>query len=203
MILLIDNYDSFTYNLYQYLGELGEEIKVVRNDQITLEEIEKLNPEAIVLSPGPGRPEQAGIIVEVIRNFHKKLPILGICLGHQAIGFAFGAKIEKARKIMHGKVSNLKHNGSQLFQYMPQPINIMRYHSLIIQSGTLPGSFQVLARSMDDNEIMAIKHEAYPLYGLQFHPESVGTVLGKKILENFLQTIGREKKDENNTATVI
>lgn len=203
MILLIDNYDSFTYNLYQYLGELGEEIKVVRNDQITLEEIEKLDPEAIVLSPGPGRPEHAGIMVEVIRNFYKKVPILGICLGHQAIGYAFGAKIEKARKIMHGKVSNLKHNGSQLFQYMPQPINIMRYHSLIIQSGTLPGSFKVLARSMDDNEIMAIKHEAYPLYGLQFHPESVGTDLGKKILENFLQTIGREKKHENNTATVI
>ncbi|CAM3649771.1 anthranilate synthase component II [Cytobacillus oceanisediminis] len=203
MILLIDNYDSFTYNLYQYLGELGEEIKVVRNDQVNLEEIEKLDPEAIVLSPGPGRPEHAGIMVEVIRNFYKEVPILGICLGHQAIGYAFGAKIEKARKIMHGKVSNLKHNGSQLFQYMPQPINIMRYHSLIIQSGTLPGSFKVLARSMDDNEIMAIKHEAYPLYGLQFHPESVGTDLGKKILENFLQTIGREKKHENNTATVI
>ncbi|MBX9974893.1 aminodeoxychorismate/anthranilate synthase component II [Cytobacillus firmus] len=203
MILLIDNYDSFTFNLYQYLGELGQEIKVVRNDQITIEEIEELNPEAIVLSPGPGRPEQAGVIVEVIQEFYRKLPILGICLGHQAIGYAFGAKIEKAKKIMHGKVSNLKHNGSQLFQYMPQPINIMRYHSLIIQSGTLPGSFKVLARSMDDNEIMAIKHEDYPLYGLQFHPESVGTGLGKKILENFLQTIGREKKGENNTAEVI
>ncbi|KAF0821647.1 anthranilate synthase component II [Cytobacillus firmus] len=203
MILLIDNYDSFTFNLYQYLGELGQEIKVVRNDQITIEEIEKLNPEAIVLSPGPGRPEKAGVIVEVIQQFYRKLPILGICLGHQAIGYAFGAKIEKARKIMHGKVSNLKHNGSQLFQYMPQPISIMRYHSLIIQSGTLPGRFKVLARSMDDNEIMAIKHEDYPLYGLQFHPESVGTGLGKKILENFLQTIGREEKSENNTAEVI
>lgn len=203
MILLIDNYDSFTFNLYQYLGELGQEIKVVRNDQITIEEIEKLNPEAIVLSPGPGRPEQAGVIVEVIQQFYRKLPILGICLGHQAIGYAFGAKIEKAKKIMHGKVSNLKHNGSQLFQYMPQPIQIMRYHSLIIKSGTLPGRFKVLARSMDDNEIMAIKHEDYPLYGLQFHPESVGTGLGKKILENFLQTIGREKNDENYTAEVI
>ena len=203
MILLIDNYDSFTFNLYQYLGELGQEIKVVRNDQITIEEIEKLNPEAIILSPGPGRPEQAGIIVDVIQEFYRKLPILGICLGHQAIGYAFGAKIEKAKKIMHGKVSNLKHNGSQLFQYMPQPINIMRYHSLVIQSGTLPGSFKVMARSMDDNEIMAIKHEDYPLYGLQFHPESVGTGLGKRILENFLQTIGREKKGENNTAKVI
>ncbi|MBN8202827.1 MULTISPECIES: anthranilate synthase component II [Bacillaceae] len=203
MILLIDNYDSFTFNLYQYLGELGQEIKVVRNDQITIEEIEKLNPEAIILSPGPGRPEQAGIIVDVIQEFYRKLPILGICLGHQAIGYAFGAKIEKAKKIMHGKVSNLKHNGSQLFQYMPQPINIMRYHSLVIQSGTLPGSFKVMARSMDDNEIMAIKHEDYPLYGLQFHPESVGTGLGKRILENFLQTIGRENKGENNTAKVI
>ncbi|WP_163144497.1 anthranilate synthase component II [Bacillus sp. 22-7] len=203
MILLIDNYDSFTFNLYQYLGELGQEIKVVRNDQITVEEIEKLNPDAIVLSPGPGRPEQAGVIVEVIQQFYRKLPILGICLGHQAIGYAFGAKIEKAKKIMHGKVSNLKHNGSQLFQYMPQPISIMRYHSLIIQSGTLPGSFKVLARSMDDNEIMAIKHEDYSLYGLQFHPESVGTDLGKRILENFLQTIGREEESENNTAEVI
>ncbi|MEK3853640.1 anthranilate synthase component II [Cytobacillus sp. FSL H8-0458] len=203
MILLIDNYDSFTFNLYQYLGELGQEIKVVRNDQITIEEIEKLNPEAIVLSPGPGRPEQAGVIVEVIQQFYRKLPILGICLGHQAIGYAFGARIEKAKKIMHGKVSNLKHNGSQLFQYMPQPISIMRYHSLIIQSGTLPGIFKVLARSMDDNEIMAIKHEDYPLYGLQFHPESVGTGLGKRILENFLQTIRREEESENNTAEVI
>ncbi|MCM3707580.1 MULTISPECIES: anthranilate synthase component II [Cytobacillus] len=203
MILLIDNYDSFTFNLYQYLGELGQEIKVVRNDQITIDEIEQLNPDAIVLSPGPGRPEKAGIIVEVIQHFYRKLPILGICLGHQAIGYAFGAKIDKARKIMHGKVSNLKHNGSQLFQYMPQPISIMRYHSLIIQSGTLPGSFKVLARSMDDNEIMAIKHEDYPLYGLQFHPESVGTGLGKRILENFLQTIRREDKSENNTAEVI
>lgn len=203
MILLIDNYDSFTFNLYQYLGELGQEIKVIRNDQITVEEIEKLDPDAIVLSPGPGRPEQAGVIVEVIQQFYRKLPILGICLGHQAIGYAFGAKIEKAKKIMHGKVSNLKHNGSQLFQYMPQPISIMRYHSLIIQSGTLPGSFKVLARSMDDNEIMAIKHEDYSLYGLQFHPESVGTDLGKRILENFLQTIRREEESENNTAEVI
>ncbi|MBY6054204.1 anthranilate synthase component II [Cytobacillus firmus] len=203
MILLIDNYDSFTFNLYQYLGELGQEIKVVRNDQITVEEIEKLDPDAIVLSPGPGRPEQAGVIVEVIQQFYRKLPILGICLGHQAIGYAFGAKIEKAKKIMHGKVSKLKHNGSQLFQYMPQPISIMRYHSLIIQSGTLPGSFKVLARSMDDNEIMAIKHEDYSLYGLQFHPESVGTDLGKRILENFLQTIRREEESENNTAEVI
>lgn len=203
MILLIDNYDSFTFNLYQYLGELGQEIKVVRNDQITVEEIEKMDPDAIVLSPGPGRPEQAGVIVEVIQQYYRKLPILGICLGHQAIGYAFGAKIEKAKKIMHGKVSNLKHNGSQLFQYMPQPISIMRYHSLIIQSGTLPGSFKVLARSMDDNEIMAIKHEDYPLYGLQFHPESVGTDLGKRILENFLQTIRREEESENNTAEVI
>ncbi|GLB59438.1 anthranilate synthase component II [Cytobacillus sp. NCCP-133] len=203
MILLIDNYDSFTYNLYQYLGELGEDIEVVRNDRITVGQIEKLNPEAIVLSPGPGRPEQAGVIVEVIRHFYQKLPILGICLGHQAIGYAFGAKIEKARKIMHGKISKLKHNGSELFQYMPQPISTMRYHSLIIQSGTLPGSFKVLARSMDDNEIMAIKHEKFPLYGLQFHPESVGTDLGKEILENFLQTIGRESKHENNTSAVI
>ncbi|MBU8877995.1 aminodeoxychorismate/anthranilate synthase component II [Bacillus sp. FJAT-29790] len=203
MILLIDNYDSFTYNLYQYFGELGKEIVVARNDQITIEEIEKLKPEAIVLSPGPGRPEQAGLCIDVINSFYDRVPILGICLGHQAIGYAFGAIIKKAKNIMHGKVSKLKHNGSHLFQYMPQPIDVMRYHSLIIQSGTLPETFQVLARSMDDDEIMAIKHEHYPLFGLQFHPESVGTAQGKPILENFLHEIERGKNNESHSATIV
>lgn len=203
MILLIDNYDSFTFNLFQYLGELGEEIKVVRNDQLTLQDIEQLNPEAIVLSPGPGKPENAGICVDVIKHFYQKLPILGICLGHQAIGYAFGATVEKAQKIMHGKVSNLKHTGEDLFEYLPQPVEVMRYHSLIIKGGTLPEDFKVLAKSMDDHEIMAIKHAYFPLYGLQFHPESIGTAVGKQLLKNFLKEIGRDYSHESYSATVI
>lgn len=203
MILLIDNYDSFTYNLYQYLGELGEDVLVVRNDKITIDDIFGFNPDAIVLSPGPGRPENAGICLDIIKEFFQRVPILGICLGHQAIGHAFGATIDQAKEIKHGKVSKLKHTGSSLFQYMPQPIDVMRYHSLVIVSGTLPGSFKVLARSLEDNEIMAIRHEQYPIFGLQFHPESIGTSLGKKIIENFLKHIGREKKDEaDSTATI-
>ncbi|WP_141434230.1 aminodeoxychorismate/anthranilate synthase component II [Bacillus sp. 03113] len=203
MILLIDNYDSFTFNLFQYLGELGEEIKVVRNDQLTLQDIEQLNPEAIVLSPGPGKPENAGICVDVIKHFYQKLPILGICLGHQAIGYAFGATVEKAQKIMHGKVSNLKHTGEDLFEYLPQPVEVMRYHSLIIKGGTLQEDFKVLAKSMDDHEIMAIKHANFPLYGLQFHPESIGTAVGKQLLKNFLKEIGRDYSHESYSATVI
>lgn len=189
MILLIDNYDSFTFNLYQYLGELGETIVVKRNDQITISEIERMKPEAIVLSPGPGRPENAGLCVEIIRSFHKSIPILGICLGHQSIGYAFGAKIAKAQKVMHGKISKMTHEGSYLFQYLSQPLDVMRYHSLIIEKGTLPTTFEILATSMDDQEIMAIKHHHYPLYGLQFHPESVGTNDGKQLLQNFLKEI--------------
>ncbi|MCA1035416.1 aminodeoxychorismate/anthranilate synthase component II [Bacillus infantis] len=203
MILLIDNYDSFTYNLYQYLGELGEEIKVVRNDKISLDEIGSMKPEAIVLSPGPGRPENAGICINLIQEFCSRIPILGICLGHQAIGQAFGASIEKASRIMHGKTSKLKHTGSYLFQYMEQPIDIMRYHSLVIRTGTLPAQFKVLARSMDDQEIMAIKHEDYPLFGLQFHPESVGTINGKRMLANFLSEIRKENSYEAHTGTLI
>ncbi|WP_313799734.1 aminodeoxychorismate/anthranilate synthase component II [Cytobacillus sp.] len=203
MILLIDNYDSFTYNLYQYLGELGEDVLVVRNDKITIDDIIEFNPEAIVLSPGPGRPENAGICLDIIKVFSQRIPILGICLGHQAIGHVFGASIDRAKEIKHGKISKLKHTGSSLFQYMPQPIDVMRYHSLVIVSDTLPGSFKVLARSMEDNEIMAIRHEKYPVFGLQFHPESIGTVLGKKIIGNFLKHIGREKKDEGNSTATI
>jgi anthranilate synthase component II len=192
MILLIDNYDSFTYNLYQYLGELGESIIVKRNDELTISEIKEMNPEAIVISPGPGRPEEAGNCVEVIQQLHTSFPILGICLGHQAIGYSFGAKIEKAQKIMHGKTSKLKFIETELFKSLPQQLEVMRYHSLIIKKDTLPAFFQVLATSMDDDEIMAIKHSKYPLYGMQFHPESVGTVLGKQLLENFLNQIREE-----------
>ena len=196
MILLIDNYDSFTFNLYQYLGELGENIAVRRNDQVTIDEIAKMNPEAIVLSPGPGRPENAGICVELIQTFYKKIPILGICLGHQAIGHAFGAKIVKAKNVMHGKVSKLVHTGTDLFENLAREIYGMRYHSLTIEKGTLPDFFQVLAVSADDDEIMAIKHELYPLYGLQFHPESIGTEKGQHMIKNFLMITRGEKKDE-------
>lgn len=203
MILLIDNYDSFTYNLYQYLGELGADVKVVRNDCMTIDEIGKMAPLGIVLSPGPGRPENAGICVELIQQFYKRIPILGICLGHQAIGYAFGARIDKAKKIMHGKTSMLMHNGSEPFQYMPQPLEVMRYHSLVIQKGTLPAAFKVLAKSLDDDEIMAVKHEKYPLYGLQFHPESVGTGCGKKILSHFIQLSRRESGNEKHSRTLI
>jgi anthranilate synthase component II len=192
MLLLIDNYDSFTYNLYQYLGELGENIIVKRNDDITIHEIEELNPEAIVLSPGPGRPENAGICVEVIQKLYKKIPILGICLGHQAIGYSFGGQIEKANKIMHGKVSTLNHQNESLFKSTPQNVEVMRYHSLVIKKETIPNELKILAMSSDDQEIMAVKHVNYSLYGMQFHPESVGTGEGKKLLEQFLKEIREE-----------
>jgi anthranilate synthase component 2 len=192
MILLIDNYDSFTYNLYQYIGELGEKITVKRNDEITVRDIEQLNPEAIIISPGPGRPENAGNTVDIINQYYKRIPILGICLGHQAIGYTFGAVIEKASKIMHGKTSKIQHNEKTLFHSMPQEIEVMRYHSLVIKKGTLPSIFEILAESVDDREIMAIKHSQYPLYGMQFHPESVGTAEGKQLLNNFLTQMRKE-----------
>jgi len=192
MILLIDNYDSFTYNLYQYIGELGEKLTVKRNDEITMKDIEKLNPEAIIISPGPGRPENAGNTVDIIKQFYKKIPILGICLGHQAIGYSFGAVIEKAGKIMHGKTSKIQHIEKTIFHSLPQEIEVMRYHSLVIKKGTLPPIFDILAESKDDGEVMAIKHCQYPLYGMQFHPESVGTVEGKQLLNNFLSEMRKE-----------
>ncbi len=192
MILLIDNYDSFTYNLYQYLGELGEEVKVVRNDELTVEDIKRLAPASIVLSPGPGRPENAGIMVEIIKQLHQDFPILGICLGHQAIGYAFGAEVKRADNIMHGKTSYLAEvNNDPLFADLIKPIEVMRYHSLVIEKDTLPKSFEVLAVSQDDQEIMAIKHKDYPVYGFQFHPESVGTATGKQLLANFIIETGK------------
>ena len=192
MILLIDNYDSFTYNLYQYLGELGENIIVKRNDELTISEIKEMNPEAIVISPGPGRPEEAGNCVKVIQQLHTSFPILGICLGHQAIGYSFGAKITKAEKIMHGKVSEIRHQNKAIFQSFPQNLKVMRYHSLVIRKDTLPAQFEVLATSTDDDEIMAIKHRDYPLYGMQFHPESIGTEAGSRLLKQFLREMREE-----------
>lgn len=192
MILLIDNYDSFTYNLYQYLGELGEEIIVKRNDEVSISEIEKINPEAIVISPGPGRPEEAGNCVKLIQQLHTSFPILGICLGHQAIGYSFGATITKAERIMHGKVSKVVHNDKGIFQSLPQNLEVMRYHSLVIKKDTLPAQFEVIATSTDDNEIMAIKHRDHPLFGMQFHPESIGTETGSQLLKQFLREMREE-----------
>lgn len=195
MILLIDNFDSFTFNLYQYLGELGEDVQVYRNNQLTLKQIEELNPKAIILSPGPGKPEDAGICVEVVKHFYQSIPILGICLGHQAIGYAFGGTIKKAKSIKHGKTSKITHNGG-LFNYLSSPLEVMRYHSLSIDRNSLPQELDCTATAMDDHEIMAIQHRTYPVYGLQFHPESIGTPDGKQILKNFLTEAERMKNNE-------
>ncbi|MBM7540896.1 anthranilate synthase component II [Amphibacillus cookii] len=196
MILLIDNYDSFTYNLYQYISELGEQVKVVRNDQITLTEIESLSPEAIVLSPGPGAPKEAGICIDVVKAFEQKIPILGICLGHQAIGEAYGATVSHAKFVKHGKTSQIKHHHDHIFQDLNDTIEVMRYHSLVILKETLPPCLTVTAMSLEDQEIMAVKHNDFPIYGMQFHPESIGTTDGKKLLANFLTTIREEDKGE-------
>jgi anthranilate synthase component 2 len=186
MILMIDNYDSFTYNLVQYFGELGTEVKVFRNDAITLEQIEQLSPERIVVSPGPSNPEHAGISVPLIRHFAGKLPILGVCLGHQSIGYAFGGRIIGAKKLMHGKVSRIVHENTDVFRGMPNPFEATRYHSLVIEEKTMPDCLAVTARSEDDNEIMGVRHKILPLWGVQFHPESILTRGGINILRNFL-----------------
>ncbi|WP_210365140.1 aminodeoxychorismate/anthranilate synthase component II [Bacillus sp. REN3] len=193
MILLIDNYDSFTFNLYQFLSELGADVKIFRNDKLALEEVGTLAPEGIVLSPGPGRPENAGICVDLIRTFSKTIPILGICLGHQAIGYAFGASIVRAKQILHGKQSTISCLPDSIFGSLPEKIEVMRYHSLVIDRKTLGPGFEILAETMDDREIMALKHKEYRLFGLQFHPESIGTKDGKQILKNFLDEIRKEK----------
>ncbi len=186
MLLMIDNYDSFTYNLVQYLGELGEEIQVFRNDRITIEEIEKLNPERIVISPGPCTPREAGISVDVIKHFAGKKPILGVCLGHQSIGFAWGAEIVNAKTLMHGKTSMIYHDGKSIFSGLPNPFEATRYHSLVIKKDTLSDEFTITAWT-DDGEIMGIRHRRYVLEGVQFHPESILTTVGKDLLRNFLK----------------
>ena len=189
MILMIDNYDSFTYNVVQYFGKLGADIEVYRNDKITVDEIERKKPEALVISPGPCTPREAGVSVEAIRHFGGKIPILGICLGHQSIGFAFGAKIVRAKKLMHGKASNIIHDGKYLFEGMKNPFSAIRYHSLVIDRESLPQELLITAESEDDREIMGIRHREYPIYGVQFHPESILTEDGIKIIENFLKLI--------------
>ena len=191
MVLMIDNYDSFTYNLVQYIGELGEEVVVYRNDEITIEGIHDLGPSRIVISPGPCTPEKAGISVDVVRNFYTTVPILGVCLGHQAIGYAFGARIVKAKRLMHGKTSQIHHDGKTIFRGLPNPFEATRYHSLVIDESSLPPIFEVSSRS-EDGEIMSIRHKEYPLEGIQFHPESILTRVGKDLLRNFLSIEGKQ-----------
>ena len=189
MILLIDNYDSFTYNLVHYVEELGHNVQVYRNDKISLKKIAKLNPKKIIISPGPCTPNEAGICLDLVKRFYDKMPILGVCLGHQSIGQAFGAKIIKASKIMHGKTSKVSNLGSKIFNGLPTSFEATRYHSLVIKNGTLPKNFRVISETIDNKEnvIMGIEHENYPCYGVQFHPESIASVpFGKKIMKNFL-----------------
>jgi len=188
MILMIDNYDSFTYNLVQYFGELGADLKVYRNDALTLQEIHRMRPEKIVISPGPGGPKDAGISVDVIREFAGKTPILGVCLGHQSIGYAYGGKIIRAKKLMHGKTSMIRHNGKELFKGIENPFEATRYHSLVIERKTLPSCLEVTAWT-SDQEIMGVRHKEQPVWGVQFHPESILTKAGKDILKNFLKLI--------------
>ena len=186
MILLIDNYDSFTFNVYQYLASFGDEVKVVRNDKITIDEIKELNPDKIVLSPGPKAPKDAGICIDVIKSFYKIKPILGICLGHQAIGEAFGATVSYAKEVCHGVDSNITITGGKLFEGVPRVTKVARYHSLAIIEDTLSNEFDINAKT-EDGEIMAIEHKEYPLFGLQFHPESIYTPEGMKMIENFIK----------------
>jgi len=193
MILMIDNYDSFTFNIVQYLGQMGEDVRVYRNDKITLDEIKKLNPEAIFLSPGPCSPKEAGITVDVIREFYKTLPLMGICLGHQSMGYAFGGEVVRAERIMHGKVSPVHHDGKTLFTGLPNPFTAGRYHSLVVRPETLPSCLEISAQTAE-GEIMGLRHKEYPVEGIQFHPESVLTPQGKRILRNFLKYIGRKER---------
>ncbi len=186
MMLIIDNYDSFTYNLVQYFGELGEEVVVYRNTKITIEEIEGLSPERIVISPGPCTPKEAGISVEVIRHFAGRIPVLGVCLGHQAIGYAFGVEVVNAKRLMHGKTSPIFHDGKTIFAGCENPFRATRYHSLALKENGLDEEFEISAWSVD-GEVMAIRHKSYYVEGVQFHPESILTLEGKRILKNFLE----------------
>ena len=185
MILLIDNYDSFTYNLYQYLSELGVRVEVVRNDKITLDRIESMKPERIVISPGPGRPEDGGVSLECIAEFGPRVPLLGVCLGHQCIGQVFGGRVIAAPRLMHGKTSEISHDGKRLFKGIGNPFTATRYHSLIVEDTTLPGCLEVTARS-EQGELMGIRHKKYPIEGIQFHPESILTPAGMQLLKNFI-----------------
>ena len=187
MILVIDNYDSFTFNLVQYLGELGAELVVKRNDEVSVDDVGRLAPAAIVISPGPCAPAQAGISVETVRRFGPSIPTLGVCLGHQAIGEAYGGKIVRARRVMHGKTSRVEHDGTGVFANIQSPMEVMRYHSLVIEPSSMPASLTVTARALDEpTEIHAVKHREHPVWGVQFHPESIMTPDGQQLLKNFL-----------------
>jgi anthranilate synthase/aminodeoxychorismate synthase-like glutamine amidotransferase len=185
MILVVDNYDSFTYNLVQYLGELGAELVVRRNDQTTIEEVEKLRPERLCISPGPGTPDDAGISNDLIRHFGPRIPVLGVCLGHQCIGQVYGGQIVRADRLMHGKTSPILHEGDGIFAGLPIPFEATRYHSLIVRRETLPAELEVVAET-SEHEIMGLRHREHPVHGVQFHPESIMTGEGKKLLANFL-----------------
>ena len=185
MLLMIDNYDSFTYNIVQYLGELGEDVRTVRNDEITLAEIERMAPERICISPGPKAPQDAGISLDILREFKGKLPILGVCLGHQAIGEAFGGKVIRAKQVMHGKTSLIAHTGEGVFKDLPSPFTVIRYHSLAIERASLPDCLEVTAWT-DDGEIMGVRHREYDIEGVQFHPESILSEHGHALFKNFL-----------------
>ena len=187
MILVIDNYDSFTYNLVQYLGELGAEVQVMRNDVVSLDDVRKANADRIVISPGPGRPENAGVTMDVIRQFGESTPILGVCLGHQAIGAVFGGAVVRAGVPMHGKTSTIEHDGHGVFSGIAGPFVASRYHSLVVAENGLPADLEITARTREDSNIMGLRHKTWPVHGVQFHPESILTAEGKTILRNFLE----------------
>lgn len=188
MIALIDNYDSFTYNLYQYIGEF-DEVKIFRNDEITVEELKKLKPNGIVISPGPGRPEDSGESINIIKSFGDDIPVLGICLGHQAIAVAFGGNVVRANEIFHGKSSVIQVKGNDIFEGVSRKIEVMRYHSLVVERSSLPKELEVIGETVEDHVIMALKHKTKKIYGLQFHPESVFTPKGKRMIRNFVEGI--------------
>ncbi len=193
MIVMIDNYDSFTYNLVQYMADIGSEIQVYRNDQITVSALSRLNPDGMVISPGPGRPEQAGITIDAIRFFSGKIPILGVCLGHQAIAVAYGGEVVSAKYLMHGKTSAIMSDGRTLYERIRSPFTAMRYHSLAVYRDTLPAELEISSES-DDGEIMGLRHRHYPTEGVQFHPESIMTTVGKRLLRNFLSQTDIRRK---------
>jgi len=198
MILMIDNYDSFTYNLVQYMGELGAELEVYRNDEISIDEIEQRAPEKIVISPGPCTPSKAGISKEVIKHFAGRIPLLGVCLGHQSVVESFGGEIIKAKKLMHGKTSMISHDGKTIFKDLPNPFEATRYHSLVVNRNNLPDCFEITAES-DDGEIMGVRHKELAVEGVQFHPESILTVHGKDLLKNFIDLPAEKVKEHEGT----
>ena len=201
MIAMIDNYDSFTYNLVQYLRELGMPVEVFRNDKISVQDIGDINPIGIVISPGPGRPEQAGISLELLNEFSGKIPILGVCLGHQAIAMAFGGEVISAKRLMHGKTSQVEADGEKIYKGIKSPFQAMRYHSLVVSRENLPSSLTIVSEA-DDGEIMGIRHQDHPTEGIQFHPESIMTPVGKRLLRNFLKITEEWKEDKSNEGRI-